>query len=307
LAGGLAIALSIVLIGLTTGISSQIYGFALGVGMLAVLGAVDDHKYIPAVVRLTVQTLAVAVGMYTLGGVRLTSVGDLLGAGIIDLGPWSLPFTLFAAVGIINAINMIDGVDGLAGGFAVMVFGVILGLAGHTSMISVMLLYLSLGSVAGFLLFNIRLPWRHHARVFLGDAGSLVLGYMLVWFAIEATQGYVAVMRPITAVWLFGLPLMDTLYLMGARLLRGDNPLSADRRHFHHLLLRSGFTPGWVFCIWLLVAAGFIAVGVGGEQANLSEALMCAVFLCVLSGYCALMTVLGRRAEPVQVKVPKES
>lgn len=294
LSGGLAIAVSIVLLGMGLFPSPEVLGFAFGICLLLILGAWDDRKHVPASLRLLMQVLAVGVGMCALGDVRLSSLGDLLGQGDIELGAWSVLFTIFAAVGVINAVNMIDGVDGLAGGFAVLVIGVILSLAAGTPAVSNALLYVTIGSVIGFLVFNLRTPWQRQARIFLGDAGSLVLGYVLVWFAIQGTQGQAGVMSPVTAVWLFGLPLADTIYLMGSRLLRRQSPLHADRFHFHHFLLRIGLSPGWALYAWLLVAAAFIAIGVAGDYAGVSQAVMFVGFLFVFVCYCALMTAVWR-------------
>lgn len=294
LSGGLAIAVSIILLGVGLFPSPQVLGFVFGICLLLILGAWDDRKHVPASLRLLMQVLAVGVGMCALGDVRLSSLGNLLGQGDIELDTWSTLFTIFAAVGVINAVNMIDGVDGLAGGFAVLVIGVILCLTAGTTAVSDVLLYVTIGSVAGFLLFNLRTPWQQQARIFLGDAGSLVLGYVLVWFAIQGTQGHPTVMEPVTAVWLFGLPLADTIYLMGSRLLRRQSPLHADRFHFHHFLLRTGLSPGWTLYAWLLVAAAFIVIGVAGDYAGASQAVMFAGFLLVFACYCALMTVAWR-------------
>lgn len=294
LSGGLAIAVSIVLLGMGLFPSFQVLGFAFGICLLLILGAWDDRNHVPASLRLLIQVIAVGVGMCALGDVRLSSLGNLLGLGDIELGAWSTLFTVFAAVGVINAVNMIDGVDGLAGGFAVLVIGVLLTLTAGTGAVSDVLLYVTIGSVIGFLVFNLRTPWQRQARIFLGDAGSLVLGYVLVWFAIQGTQGYIAIMKPITAVWLFGLPLCDTIYLMGSRLLRRKSPMHADRFHFHHFLLRAGLSPGWTLYAWLLTAAAFIGIGIAGDYAGVSEGLMFAGFLLAFLCYCGLMTAAWR-------------
>jgi UDP-GlcNAc:undecaprenyl-phosphate GlcNAc-1-phosphate transferase len=186
---------------------------------------------------------------------------------------------------------MIDGVDGLAGGFTVLVVGVLLATAADVPTLSSDLLYITAGSVAGFLLFNLRTPWRRQASVFLGDAGSLVLGYVLAWFAIRDTQGQVPALQPITVVWLFGLPLADTAYLMGSRLLRGANPLSADRFHFHHLLLGAGLSPGWTLYVWLLIAGLFMATGIVCAYAGVSQVLMLAGFILAFACYCVSVTI----------------
>ncbi|WP_353250681.1 MraY family glycosyltransferase [Salinisphaera sp. T31B1] len=295
LSGGLAISLSILALGALVLPASQFTGFAFGLLVLLVLGAMDDRKHVPASFRLALQTIAVAVGMYFIGGVALDDLGAITGGANVRLEQFSLLFTVFAAVGVINAVNMIDGMDGLAGGFAALVVAVLLVMAAGTSAVNIVLLCLTFGSVLGFLLFNMRTPWQRQARIFLGDAGSLVLGYILVWFAIQASQGSTSIIRPITAVWLFGLPLVDTGYLMASRMMRGASPLAADRYHFHHLLQRSGLPPERALYVWLLVAAVFMGVGILGQYAGVSDVVSCAGFVIAFGLYCLTMNAFWRR------------
>ena len=295
LSGGLAISLSILALGWGIVPNRHFSGFAVGLIVLLLLGGMDDRKHVPASLRLALQTIAVTVGMYWLGDVRLEDLGAITGGDNVRLGDFSLLFTVFAAVGIINAVNMIDGMDGLAGGFSALLISVILALASGTAAVSIVMLCLTIGSIFGFLAFNLRTPWHRQARIFLGDAGSLVLGYILVWFAIEASQEATSIIRPITAVWLFGLPLMDTCYLMGSRVLRGKSPLAADRYHFHHLLQRSGFTPGWALYIWLIVAGGFMAAGVCLQWLGAPDVVLCIGFVVTFAAYCLTMNILWRR------------
>jgi UDP-GlcNAc:undecaprenyl-phosphate GlcNAc-1-phosphate transferase len=297
LCGGLAIAGTIIALGSGLVPSRQFAGFAFGITVLLVLGAMDDRKHLPAPVRLALQALAVGAGMCFFGEVYLQNLGALFGPDDFQLGGHAIWFTLFAAVGVINAVNMVDGVDGLAGGFSLMVVGIILALAAGTSAVNVILLCLTIGSVLGFLVFNLRMPWQRHARIFLGDAGSLVLGFVLAWFAIQAAQGPQAVMEPITAVWLFGLPLADTVYLMVSRLLNGKNPLSADRHHFHHILQRAGLSPGWTLYAWLAVAGLFMAVGLAMQAMGVDEGVRFLAYLAVFGVYCVVLNVGWARLE----------
>lgn len=286
LSGGIAITIAIVVIGACSVPSMKFLGFSFGICTLLLLGAMDDRKHVPAVLRLAIQTVAVAVGMCLFGGVNIQWLGNLTGMGPVFLDQWSIAFTIFGAVGVINAVNMIDGMDGIAGSYSVLLIGVLLSLAASIGTASSVLLYLSIGSVLGFLVFNLRMPWQRSARVFLGDAGSLVLGYILVWFAIEASQSRAASIDPITIVWLFGLPLSDTVYLMLSRMVRRKSPFTADRYHFHHLLLRAGLSPQRALCSWLLIAGGFMGIGVGGSLADVPEYVMFYGFLAAFGGYC---------------------
>jgi UDP-GlcNAc:undecaprenyl-phosphate/decaprenyl-phosphate GlcNAc-1-phosphate transferase len=180
------------------------------------------------------------------------------------LGRWALLFTLFGVIGVINAFNMIDGLDGLAGGTALIATGwlVVVCLSAPTNHPDDLGALLVLAAVlAGFLVFNLRGPWRSRASVFMGDAGSTMLGFVLSWFLIHLSKGDQAVMAPITAVWILALPLLDTLTVMTRRIIAGQNPFAADRQHVHHLLLGRGLTDAQVTATLLVLT--FVTGGLG--------------------------------------------
>ncbi len=295
LSGGIAIALSILSVGMFLTPTAKFVGFTTGVGVLLLLGAMDDRRHVSALIRLSLQTLAVAVGMCLLGDVKIERLGNLMGFGHIHLTSWSVAFTIFAGVGVVNAVNMIDGMDGLAGGFAAVLMTVLLCVSAAGGGSSSVLLWLSIGSVLGFLLFNLRMPWQRRARVFLGDAGSLVLGFILVWFAVEASQPPMALIHPIAIVWLFGLPLCDTVYLMLSRVLRGKSPFAADRFHYHHFLQRWGLTPGYALYVWLFTAGCFMGIGILGSVLGIADYWLFYGFLATFGAFCAAMNTLWKR------------
>jgi hypothetical protein len=132
----------------------------------------------------------VAALLLTLGGgVTLTSLGNLLGFGAIDLGLLSVPFTVFAMVGVINAVNMIDGIDGLAGGLILIALGALLFLAPQIGPIQILLLA-TIAALIPYVVCNLELFGVTGRKIFLGDAGSLLLGYILVWALVD-TWGWV--------------------------------------------------------------------------------------------------------------------
>ena len=106
-------------------------------------------------------------------------------------------------------------------------------------------------AIAAFLIFNLRHPWRRRADVFLGDAGSLFLGFVLVWFTVFITQTAPRDFYPISAVWILAVPIMDTVYVMLRRMIRGMSPFAADRRHVHHTLKYIGLSDAQT--AWLLL------------------------------------------------------
>ena len=154
----------------------------------------------------------------------------------------AIPFTVFVTVGVINSINMSDGLDGLCGNLTMVS---LLGLGTAAALWSnsgdFRLINMLSAAVAGFLLFNQRTIWRTRALVFLGDAGSMLLGFVLAWFTIEICQAPIAAISPAAALWFVAVPVMDTVGVMLRRLLAGLSPFHADSQHLHHLLIQCWF------------------------------------------------------------------
>jgi len=119
----------------------------------------------------------------------------------------------------------------------------------------------------------------------MGDAGSMFLGLGVAWVLVEATQGKGSVMHPVTALWLFAVPLIDMWAIMYRRVRKGQSPFMADREHLHHIFLRAGYSHRATLNIMTLVALIFAAIGVLGELFHLPEWLMFAGFLLFLSSY----------------------
>lgn len=299
LCGGLAVVPVVIVFGLLFSDYPKMWELSGGLAALLMLGVLDDRVHVPAFIRLLAEVLAVLVFMCFLSGVILHSLGALLGGDQpVMSGDWAVALTVFAAVSLLNGFNMIDGVDGLAGGFAFLVLGVFVVAAALAGSPAVGILAFMAAAVAAFLVFNLRAPWRRKASVFLGDAGSMTLGFALVWFAVDLSQGEPAILQPITMVWIFGLPIADTIYLFVRRMLRGESPFKADLLHFHHLLLSLGLTPGRVTALWLTVAAVCAAIGIAGEVYGIAEVMMFAGYGFVFLAYFVGSTVAWRRLQP---------
>ena len=241
LIGGIAIFAALTVSTLALDISAPAFhSFLAAAALLVVVGFLDDLWELPAQIRLAVQITAALI-MAVGGGVVVQNLGAITGNHDVTLGAWAIPFTVFATVGVINALNMSDGVDGLAGGLSLIAFLLFgyLALAGGRVADSYVLLLLAC-IVGTFLLFNLRFPRRRRPLVFMGDAGSMFLGFALAWFAISLSQGEAPVMTPVTALWILALPLIDTVSLFLRRVFVGHSPFAADRAHLHHILLMAG-------------------------------------------------------------------
>ena len=220
-----------------------VLGFLLAAAVLVVIGLLDDKYDLDWRWRILGQVVAALI-MIHVGGVRVHYLGQLFGYDNIFLGSLSVPFTVVATVGIINAVNMVDGADGLAGLLVVAALGMLAAAAlysGNDAVFASSLVVL--GAVSGFLLFNIRHPWQRCAKSFMGNAGSAFLGLTIAWIAFQLTQNPAHPVTPVIALWLVPIPIMDCLVLIARRLTLRQSPFHADRNHIHHLMLDAGFTP----------------------------------------------------------------
>ncbi len=285
LVGGIAIYLSFVIVTQFSGLMSMAWNLLVPTGVLVIVGVLDDLFECRARTKFAGQACAVLL-MIGLGQVVLIDLGSLVAGGNLELGALSVPFTFICVIGLINALNFSDGADGLAGGIGVIAlvwFAVLAGFAGNTSYLTLAVLFAC--STLGFLIFNIRHRWQARARVFMGDAGSMMLGMVLAAFAISLSQGKQAVFPPIVAVWILGLPLLDTVSIMVRRMLRGKSPFTGDRAHLHHVLLDMGLSiPRMVVVMWV-IAAVIGGAGVAAWQIGVSERVLFVAFLALFVAY----------------------
>jgi UDP-GlcNAc:undecaprenyl-phosphate GlcNAc-1-phosphate transferase len=253
--GGLAMTLGVALGGFAawSSLSPPRQALYLGMTLLLAVGLLDDLRDIRWWWRILAQ-VAAALILYYVGGVRVERIGDALGFPQHTLGPLSLPLTIFATVGVINAINLIDGVDGLAGTLVFCALAMFCcaalyagnaGLAGRVLVLG--------GAVAGFLAWNFRVPGRARAAVFMGNSGSALLGLAIAWVCFRLTQNPGHPVSPVLALWLLPVPVMDCLVLIVRRVREGRSPFSAGCDHIHHCMRDAGWGPLGI-CV---VLAGF--------------------------------------------------
>ena len=251
----------------------ELWAVYLGGGVVFALGMVDDVRPLKAPPKLIVE-VAVAVGMYA-AGVRAATVW--LPFGIVELGQVAgLLFTVLWIVGITNAFNLLDGIDGAAAGAAIFALLAVFFASVQLGNPLVALLTVALaGSTLGFLRWNFA-----PARIFLGDSGSLFLGFVLASLALRgATKGatIVAIAIPVVA---FALPVTDTLLSMLRRGLRGAPLMRGDREHLHHRLLAMGLTTRQAVALLYVVSAAFALASMLFLNPNLRSL---AVFLTMLA------------------------
>ena len=217
--------------------------FSLGAGLLIVVGLLDDKYDLPWWLRIGVQVIAALI-MALMGGVQVEQLGPVFGLGSTSLGVLSVPFTVFATVGLINAINMIDGADGLAGSLVLTALIMLVAACLYSgNAVMAERVMIMVGAVSAFLWFNLRFPWRPHAKIFMGNAGSAFLGFVIAWVSFRLTQNPGHPVSPVLGLWLIPIPVMDCLVVMTRRVRDGQSPFKADQNHMHHVLRHSGFTP----------------------------------------------------------------
>lgn len=269
---------------------SEFGGLILGMAALLVMGLIDDLVDVRAIFRLVVQ-IGVATVAVVGFGLEVQELGELLGpaAGPINLGPFSTVFTILSMVFMINVINMSDGVDGLAGGTCVLLFGMlalIAWLSGAPSSLF-MLCLITAAATAGFLMWNMRLPGRSRASAFMGDAGSMMLGFAAAWLAtaVATAPGTTQPVYPIVIVFVLLVPSMDTLAIVLRRLSQGRSPMAPDRAHLHHIMRRCGLSvPATVALIHLSVLCSGL-LGIFAWQAGMPEWPMFLTAAMLILGY----------------------
>jgi len=254
--------------------------FLLSSGVVLLTGIVDDIHELSAKQRFLAQASA-SIIMVVGGGHVLHDLGAIgFNGQTIVLSSLAIPFTIFATIGVINALNMSDGIDGLAGGLSTISligFAIAAWSSGMHDHLQVLLLLISV--IFAFLLFNFRIPGRSHALVFMGDAGSTFLGFALAWFAISLSQGEHRAITPVSALWIVALPLYDTVSIMLRRIINKKSPFSADKEHLHHALILAGIGVAPSTLIILTLSSLGVLFGLFGHKYGLSETVMFYLFI----------------------------
>lgn len=259
-----------------------------GVAVLFGFGLWDDAANLNHRVKFVGQIVA-ATGVVFGGDLyvsRLPFVGDFPLPEML-----ARPFSVFALVGVVNAVNHSDGLDGLAGGECLLSLGAIAALllaavGGGDPML--LLACATLGSTLAFLRYN-----RHPARVFMGDTGSQFLGFTLGVLIIYLTQVAVPSMAPGAALLLIGMPVFDILVTLGLRIRCGMSWFAGSRNHIHHRLLDRGFSH--YSAVGLLYAMQALLVMAGYLLHEQSDAVLLACYACLCGGALSALVVAERR------------
>lgn len=267
-----------------------VFGIA---AVLVLIGFLDDARGLSPLEKFGAQIIA-AFLMATVARVKIENLGFLISHDISLSGGWSIAVTIIGVVGLVNAVNMIDGMDGLAGGVVAVAlsFFAFAAYIGDSSIVFQLAL-LTLFAVLGFLIFNVRIPGRP-SKIFMGDAGSMLLGFILAWLAVSLSQGTHRDVTPIAAVWVVGVPLLDALTMMLQRILSGKSPFAADRGHMHHILLDHGLSVNQTLLVIMAVSALFGVIGLGSYYLAIPERWMLAAAVLVFAIYFVVTLFVKR-------------
>ncbi|MBT3134826.1 UDP-N-acetylglucosamine--undecaprenyl-phosphate N-acetylglucosaminephosphotransferase [Alteromonas sp. ALT199] len=286
LTGGVAIFMAVLVASVATDVWMKNNPlFFTASAFVVLLGMLDDRFDLSAKGRLMCQFGVAAIMAWSAQN-YITSLGNIFGTGevLLDLGGYF--FTIICVVGVINAFNMIDGIDGLAGGMSLVILLTVAGfLIATGNGASIMEPLIIVAAIVPFLAFNLSWKGFKGNKIFMGDAGSMFVGLTIVWLLVDHTQGETAAFRPITAVWLVGLPLMDMAAIMYRRARKGQSMLKPDRQHLHNIFMRAGLSSRKSLVAILCLGACYCLIGILGEVYQVPEALMFYGFIALLVVY----------------------
>ncbi|RUO41633.1 undecaprenyl-phosphate alpha-N-acetylglucosaminyl 1-phosphate transferase [Pseudidiomarina aestuarii] len=307
LVGGIAIFLTtLILVPFAVPMSMDVRLFLTAAGFMVFIGVLDDRFDLNVGLRFTAQMLAAAVVVFG-AGAQISQLGNLVGLGVVELGWFSMPFTLLAMVAAMNAYNMIDGMDGLLGSLALIAFAGIAVLAAlNHQYLPLMAAMIISGALVPFLIRNMGIRNRLIRKIFMGDAGSMFIGFTVVWCliilthpqilidgSINSTNGLTAV-RPVAVLWIIAIPLMDMIAIMIRRMMKGQSPFKPDREHLHHIFMRAGFTQRQALLIISMMALLLAAVGITLELLQAPELLVLTLYISVFAVYLGMLKNIWR-------------
>ncbi len=283
--GGVAIFVTFVLVivvaGLLNGTSRYVHremvlklvALFLSASVVFLVGLIDDLKSLPAKFKFLVEIWAAAV--LCLAGISISSV-SLTDQYVLRLGAMGYPLTVLWIVGVTNAVNLSDGLDGLAAGISAVACGVIAIFAVHDgNIVMAILMLVMLGGLTGFLFYNF-----NPARIFLGDCGSLFLGFAIASSSVLCSMKSSALVGLALPVLALGIPIFDTLFSMLRRFLERRSMFSPDRSHFHHRLMDLGLRQRHV--VLLVYVMTILAAALGLFMIVTRDIHTLIVFFCVL-------------------------
>ncbi|MBR5261042.1 MAG: undecaprenyl/decaprenyl-phosphate alpha-N-acetylglucosaminyl 1-phosphate transferase [Oscillospiraceae bacterium] len=283
--GGLAIFIGFLLSTvLFCDITKQMQGILIGAVIIVAAGAIDDIVSLNAWVKLGLQVIAavVAVGYDVVIEVFLNPV--IFGKGDFELGILAVPVTVVWIVAVTNAVNLIDGLDGLACGVSTISSVTMLVVAMIVSEPNVAIVLAALaGGCIGFIPYNI-----NPAKIFMGDTGSQLLGYVLATVSVVGLFKFYALFTFAVPLLALAFPILDTAFAIVRRVLKGQSPFHPDRGHLHHRLIDMGFTQKQAVAVLYAISTVMGLVAMVVATTGTTKVLLLAIALTIagfIGGY----------------------
>jgi UDP-GlcNAc:undecaprenyl-phosphate GlcNAc-1-phosphate transferase len=289
--GGLAILVAVAGAAWGAGILAQVHYLLLAMGLLFAAGMWSDVSDRRDQANLAIQVIATTL-IVGVADVQLHSLGNLFGIGSTRLPALlSLPLSVFAILAVAHSVSMMDSLRGFRAGFAFVAlawFTAAAAISGLQTQFQIGLVLV--GAIGGYLVSNLVLLKRPYSRVLLGNAGGLMIGFTLGWFAIDLTQGSARSFPFVCALWILMLPLANGFSVLLRRAARGRDLFERDDQQIHDYLFAKGFSQGESLLI-LIVASAFLgAVGYAGWRFHVPQAAMYLLAIAAFIGYHAWLT-----------------
>ncbi|MDP2562081.1 UDP-N-acetylglucosamine--undecaprenyl-phosphate N-acetylglucosaminephosphotransferase [Psychrobium sp. 1_MG-2023] len=285
LVGGISIFIGVFLgMALFTSYIPNMNLYLIAAAFIVLIGVLDDFYDLPVKPRIAAQILVASIMIFG-AELQLDNLGNAFGFGDVKLSGLGVFITIIAVLGAINAFNMVDGIDGLVGMLSIVTFSALAFLLNTTSSDWLLLPLFFIVSTLSFLVFNLQWPSSRYKKVFMGDAGSMLIGFSVVWLLVVGSQSETQAFRPVTALWLVAVPLMDMAAIMVRRVRKGQSPFNPDRDHLHHIFLRAGFSSSQTLIVISFISILFTVLGIGLETFSCPEWLSLLLFLLVFTVY----------------------
>ena len=303
LVGGISICMSIIYFLYNhPGVLPHVNLYSFSILVLVTIGAIDDKYDISFKFRMVVQA-GLALVMIIFAGEQLTDLGNMFGFGAVSMPDYfAKVVTIFAVLGAINAFNMVDGIDGLLGGLASVTFaglGLLFAMNGMDDYAYLCVVFIVV--ILPYILLNLGAFGRTR-KVFMGDAGSMLIGFTVIFLLIAATQPLdsTEVMRPVTALWLIAVPLNDMVAIMYRRVRKGKSPFKPDREHLHHICQRIGLNSTQTLLAICGISLACASFGILGELLDVPEAVMFYLFIAFFIAYAVLLSYIWRVVKKIR-------
>jgi UDP-GlcNAc:undecaprenyl-phosphate/decaprenyl-phosphate GlcNAc-1-phosphate transferase len=262
--------------------------YLISSALLVFIGTMDDIYDLSVAPRIIFQGIVATIMVFG-AGLYLHEFGDLFLMGNVDIESYGMIFTILACIAAINAFNMIDGIDGLAGSMSIISISsiAILSLLANNNA-DVLLPLILVVAIIPYLFYNVSTRNPRGKKIFMGDAGSMFMGLTVMWLLVLGSQSHneqIASFRPVTALWIIAVPLMDMFAIMIRRIRKGVSPFKADNGHLHHICMRAGLSSRQSLRTISAFSIVLALIGIVTEYLAISEWIMLALFAALFVCY----------------------